>query len=141
MNIAPKNAPYSLYYYDKAALQKLSKTDLETRYKEIEKLPDSEKDFAYNVASLVNNLTYYSEDDIQKAIFLVFKGDATSILSLEFEDAKGNRITSVSSSVSNNVHTYFFNDPIDPDIKLLLNIESIKAVKNVPFVLAGLDLP
>ena len=44
MNIAPKNAPYSLYYYDKAALQKLSKTDLETRYKEIEKLPDSEKD-------------------------------------------------------------------------------------------------
>jgi hypothetical protein len=141
VNIAPKSAPFSLFFYDKAALQKQNKTDVETRYKEIEKLPESEKDFAYNVASLVTNLTYYSDDDLNKTVFFIFKGDASSVLSLEFEDAKGKKLTSVSSSVSNNVHTYFFNDVIDPGMKLILNVESPKAVKNVPFVLAGVDLP
>ncbi|MBK8054446.1 MAG: hypothetical protein IPK35_14565 [Saprospiraceae bacterium] len=141
VNLAPKNAPYGLFYYDKAALQKLNKTDLETRYKEIEKLPEGEKDFAYNVGSLVTNLSYYSEEDIEKAIFLVFKGDASSVMSLEFEDAKGKKIANISSSVSNNVHTYFFSDNLEPGIKLLLNVDSPKAVKNVPFVLAGVDLP
>lgn len=142
VNIAPKNAPYSLFYYDKAALQKLNKTaDVETRYKEIEKLPESEKDFAYNVASLITNLSYYSEDDLEKTLFFIVKGDASSVLSLEFEDSKGKKISSLSSSVSNNVHSYFFNDKIEPGIKLILNIDSPKAYKNVPFVLAGVDLP
>ncbi|MEY3422475.1 MAG: hypothetical protein RIR48_2792 [Bacteroidota bacterium] len=141
VNIAPKNAPFSLFLYDKASLQKQPKMDLETRYKEIEKLPENERDFAYSLESLVSNLTYYSEDDINKVVFFIFKGDASTVMSLEFEDANGKKITSVSSSISNDVHTYFFSEELDPKMKLILNVDSPKAVKNVPFVLAGVDLP
>ncbi|MBL0024801.1 MAG: hypothetical protein IPO98_07170 [Saprospiraceae bacterium] len=141
INLSPKGVAFAMYYYDKASLTKKSKVDLEKRMAEVEKLPESEQNFAYEINSLVNGMSYYSEEDLNKTLFFAFNGDNSNILGLEFEDAKGKKIAPVSTSITNKVHTYYFNDEILPSTKVILNMVSAKAVKIVPFVLVGLDLP
>jgi len=141
VNLAPKGAAFSVFYYDKPTLSKKNEVDYMKRYEEIEKLPEPERNFASEVNSLVNGLTYYSEDDLQKILFFAVGGDNSAILGFEFEDGKGKKISPVSSSSTNVVYTYYFEEKPDPGMKVILNVESIKAVKKIPFSLLGIDLP
>ena len=141
VNLAPKGSAFSVFYYDKATLAKKNEVDYMKRYEAIEKLPESERNFASEVSSLASGLTYYAEDDLKKILFFAVGGDNSAILGFEFEDAKGKKISPVSSSSTNVVYTYFFEEIPDPGMKLILNVESIKSVKKNPFSLLGIDLP
>ncbi len=141
VNFAPKGASYKLFYFDKATLKKKAEVDYMKRYEEIEKLPDGERNFASEVNSLVSGLTYYSEEDLEKVLFFAVGGDNSSILGFEFEDSKGKKIVPVSSSTTSVLYTYYFDHKPETTMKVVLNIESLKAVKKVPFSLLGVDLP
>ena len=141
VNLAPKGSAFSVFYYDKATLAKKNEVDYMKRYEEIEKLPESERSFASEVSSLASVLTYYAEDDLKKILFFAVGCDNSAILRFEFEDAKVKKISPVSSSSTNVVYTYFFEEIPDPGMKLILNVESIKSVKKIPFSLLGIDLP
>lgn len=141
VNLAPKNTAYTVHYYDKATLQKMGKSDINLRYEEIEKLPEKDRNFASEVNSLVNSLSYYTEEELENIVFFAIGGDNAQIMGLEFEDEKGKKISPISSSYTNVVYTYYFESKPDPKMKLILNVESPKAVKKVPFSLLGVDLP
>ena len=141
VNLAPKAAPYKLYYYDKITLAKKNTIDEQIRYDNIQKLPEEEQGFASEVNSLVSGIKYYAENDLDNMLFFAFNGDNSTILGMEFQDGKGEKISPVSSSIANSVHTYYFSEKIEPNMKIILNVESAKAVKVFPFVLVGLDLP
>ena len=141
VNLSSKTAPYKLYFYDKITLAKKSKIDEQIRYDNIQKLPEEEHGFASEVNSLVSGMKYYNEEDLDRILFFAFSGDHSGILGMEFEDGKGEKMVPISSSIANSVHTYFFGENIEPTMKIILNVESAKSVKIVPFILVGLDLP
>lgn len=141
INLAPKTAPFKLFYYDKITLSKMNSIDEQTRYDNIQKLPEEEQGFASEVSSLASGMKYYNEEDLDNMLFFAFSGDNSVILSMEFENAKGEKLSPNSTSIANSVHTYYFGEKIEPNMKIILNVESKKAIKIVPFVLVGLDLP
>lgn len=141
VNLAPKGSAFTVFYYDKATLAKKNEVDYMKRYEEIEKLPESERSFATEVSSLVSGLTYYSDEDLKKILFFAVGGDNSAILGFEFEDGKGKKISPVSTSSTSVVYTYYFDEIPDPSMKVILNVESIKSVKKIPFSLLGIDLP
>ena len=62
-------------------------------------------------------------------------------MNLEFEDEIGQKIVPSSTSNTNVAYTYYFETKPDSKMKLILNVESPKAIKKVPFSLIGVDLP
>lgn len=141
INLAPKGAAYSVYYFDQATLRKKSEVDYMKRQEVIDNLPEKDRSLASNINGLVNSLSYYNEDDLTKTLFFVIGGEYTSILGFEFEDAKGKKISPVSTSSTGGAYTFYFEQQPDPGMKVVLNIESFKAVKSVPFSLRNIDLP
>lgn len=141
VNLAPKGAAFSLFFYDKATLQKMGAKDVNQRYEDIQKLPEADRNFASEVNSLVDNLSYYTETEIDNMIFFAIGGDNSQVMGVDFEDDKGKKISPISSSYTNVVHTYYFETKPDAKMKLILNVESQKAIKKVPFSLLGVDLP
>jgi hypothetical protein len=141
VNLAPKGAAFSLFFYDKPTLQKMGTKDVNQRYEDIQKLPESDRNFASEVNSLVDNLSYYTETEIDNMIFFAIGGDNSQVMGVDFEDDKGKKITPVSSSYTDVVYTYYFETKPDAKMKVILNVESQKAIKKVPFSLLGVDLP
>lgn len=141
MNLAPKGATFSLFFYDKSTLQKMGTKDVNQRYEDIQKLPEADRNFASEVNSLVDNLSYYTETEIDNMIFFAIGGDYSQVMDVAFEDDKGKKIIPVSSSYTDVVYTYYFETKPDAKMKLILNVESQKAIKKVPFSLLGVDLP
>lgn len=141
VNLAPKGATYSLYFYDKATLQKMGTKDEIQRYEDIEKLPEKDRNFASEVNSLVSGLAYYTEEELENILFFAIGGDNAQILGLEYEDEKGKKIAPMSSSYTDVVYTHYFETKPDAKMKVILNVESQKAIKKVPFSLLAIDLP
>jgi len=141
VNLAPKNAAYTVHFYDKATLQKMGNSDMNQQFEDIEKLPEKDRNFASEVNALVNGLPYYTEDQLENILFFAIGGDNTQIMGLDFEDEKGIKITPVSTATTNVSYTFYFEFKPDPKMKLILNVESPKAIKKIPFSLLGVDLP
>lgn len=141
VNIAPKGSLFSLYYYDRATLEKRSKIDPNQRRAEIDKLSGKERDLAEELEFLVQGISYYSEDELEKSVYLIVGGDSNALVGIDFESGNGKPVRPSSSYKSNLVHNYYFDNAPEANMKLVLNIENPKAAKVVPFTLKGIDLP
>ena len=140
-NIAPKGSLFSIYFYDKATLEKRSKIDPNQRRAEIDKLSGRERDVAEELEYMVQGLNYYTNDELENSVFLIVDGDTKTLVGIEFEGSNGKTIRPMSSYKSNLVHNYYFESKPEAAMKLVLNIENPKAAKVVPFTLKGIDLP
>ncbi|MBK9256387.1 MAG: hypothetical protein IPM42_12940 [Saprospiraceae bacterium] len=141
VNIAPKGALYSMFYYDTATLQKLATTDQNKRYEDMDKLSGVERDKASELEFFIQSLNYYSPEELDNSLFFIVTGDSKSIVSMEFENASGKKLSPSSSTKSELSYTLYFNEKPDANIKMILNTENPKAVKILPFTLKGVDLP
>lgn len=141
VNLAPKGTSYTLYYYDKPTLVKKGNVDYEKRIENIEKMPEKERAFAYEVNSLISSIDYYTDEELEHTLFFAVGGDNSAVVGFEFEDDKGVKIQPSSSSYSEIGYTYYFEEKPKATMKVILNVENAKAIKTVPFTLIGLDLP
>ncbi|MFZ1751508.1 MAG: hypothetical protein WAU01_15015 [Saprospiraceae bacterium] len=141
INLAPKDAKFKVFYYDKQTMLKKNAVDVNERYDLIQKLPENEQEFANEINNLVSSVSYYSDEDLDRALFFVVNGDKSSLLGMTFEDAKGKKIAPYSSSISGGLYIYFFDYNIDPNMKVVLNVENQKAIKSIPFSVRNVILP
>lgn len=140
-NIAPKGSLFSIYYYDNAFLEKRSKMDYEKRLAEIDKLSGREKEIAQELDFLVQSTSYYSPEEMDRSLFFLVEGDTKHLVGIEFENSKGKKVEPMSSSKSNMIYTYYFDSKPENNMKMVLNLETPKSTKLVPFTLKGVDLP
>lgn len=141
INLGPKGVTYSIHYYDKTTLTKKGNIDYVKRQEAINKLPENERNFASEVNALADGLSYYSEQDLENILFFAVGGDNFKILGFEFEDAKGEKIKPASTTFTNVLYTYYFSEKPDPTMKLVLNVDSPKALTKIPFSVLGAVLP
>jgi hypothetical protein len=138
-NLTPKVEDLKVIYFTKASRDKFlneqkakSKADLDKLSKDAKSLIDSLLEAFEGLGNM---------DSDPKMASFVFLGDTNKLIDLFFEDNAGKKIMNNGRMSSSNVYTYYFDQDLNPNWKLVLNIESQDAIKKVPFILSNIDLP
>jgi ribosomal protein L14E/L6E/L27E len=138
-NLTPKMPNFKVVYITKESYEKIAADEKAKRDEEIKKQSKEMQEIAKGLSELVDAFSFMNWDSPQ-ATFMI-TGDEDALISVAFETPDGNTLSSNGSSYSGSIKSYFFSEEIKPNYTLVLTIESASAVKKIPFLLKGIDLP
>ena len=103
------------------------------------KLPEAERKMAEGLMSLFDGFSVLSSDPNNISFYI--EGDRKKLVDLYFLDVDGKRVNTNGWSSFNQILEYNFSEPVDPKWILIVNIETPKSVKKIPFKLLKSFLP
>jgi hypothetical protein len=139
VNLLPTTTGAQLVYLTKESIEKYAKDQKLKKEEEIKKLPEPVRKVAEEIVKAFDGLSNFS--DSPNEITFLIQGDESKLVDLYFENENGQKIKRNGSSQINNLITYSFSENLNPNWKLVLNIENNASIKKVPFSLTNIILP
>lgn len=140
VNLVPGKSDIQIVYLTKDSYAKYVQENKNKKAEELKKLPEAARQLAEGLVGAFDGLFSSDDNDTNKVYFYV-NGDKAKFVDLFFEDATGKKIERNGSMRSNNLFNYYFEEKPNPNWKLVLNIETDKSTKKVPFKLTDVELP
>lgn len=141
INLLPKNSGLEIIYLTKESYGKYVKENKDKKEEELKKLPEAARQLAQGLLGAFEGL--FSSDDSadDNKIYFYVNGDKSKFVDLYFEDSTGKKIERNGSMRSDALFTYYFEEKPNPNWKLVINIETDKSIKKLPFKLIDIELP
>jgi hypothetical protein len=139
VNLVPNGVGFQLIYLTKTSAEQFVKEQQQKKTDEIKKLPEPARKMAEEIIKAFDSFSSIS-DNPNELTFLI-QGDESKFVDLCFEDENGKKIQRNGFSGFGNLITYSFREKPKSNWKLLLNIESDKSIKKIPFSLTNIELP
>lgn len=141
VNLVPGKSDIQILYLTKESYAKYVKENKDKKAEELKKLPEAARQLAEGLVGAFDGLFSSDDNDDSNKVYFYVNGDKTKFVDLFFEDATGKKIERNGSMSNNNLFTYYFEEKPNPNWKLVLNIETDKSTKKVPFKLMDIELP
>jgi hypothetical protein len=141
VNLVPGKSDIQILYLTKESYAKYVKENKDKKAEELKKLPEAARQLAEGLVSAFDGLFSSDETDDSNKVYFYVNGDKAKFVDLFFEDATGKKIERNGSMSNNNLFTYYFDEKPNPNWKLVINIETDKSTKKVPFKLMDIELP
>lgn len=141
VNLVPGKSDIQILYLTKESYAKYVKENKDKKAEELKKLPEAARQLAEGLVGAFDGLFSSDDNDDSNKVYFYVNGDKTKFVDLFFEDATGKKIERNGSMSNNNLFTYYFVEKPNPNWKLVLNIETDKSTKKVPFKLMDIELP
>jgi len=141
VNLVPGKSDIQILYLTKESYAKYVKENKDKKAEELKKLPEAARQLAEGLVGAFDGLFSSDNNDDSNKVYFYVNGDKTKFVDLFFEDATGKKIERNGSMSNNNLFTYYFEEKPNPNWKLVLNIETDKSTKKVPFKLMDIELP
>lgn len=141
VNLLPKKAGLEIIYLTKESYAKYVKENKDKKEEELKKLPEAARQLAEGLVGAFEGLFSSDNTADDNKIYFYVNGDKSKFVDLYFEDTTGKKIERNGSMSSNSLFTYYFEEKPNPSWKLVINIETDKSVKKIPFKLIDIELP
>ncbi|MCC9063076.1 hypothetical protein [Flavobacterium piscisymbiosum] len=141
VNLVPGKSDIQILYLTKESYAKYVKENKDKKAEELKKLPEAARQLAEGLVGAFDGLFSSDDNDDPNKVYFYVNGDKTKFVDLFFEDATGKKIERNGSMSNNNLFTYYFEEKPNLNWKLVLNIETDKSTKKVPFKLMDIELP
>lgn len=138
-NLLPSTSGVQLVYLTKESVEKYAKEQKLKKEEEIKKLPEPVRKMAEEIVKAFDGFSSFS-DSPDEITFLI-QGDESKFVDMYFENESGQKIKRNGYSKSNSLITYSFRENLNPNWKLIFNIENNASIKKVPFNLTNVILP
>jgi hypothetical protein len=141
VNLLPAKSGLEIIYLTKESYAKYVKENKDKKEEELKKLPEAARQLAQGLLGAFEGL--FSSDDTtdDNKIYFYVNGDKSKFVDLYFEDTTGKKIERNGSMRSDALFTYYFEEKPNPSWKLVINIETDKSIKKIPFKLIDIELP
>jgi len=141
VNLVPGKSDIQILYLTKESYAKYVKENKDKKAEELKKLPEAARQIAEGLVGTFDGLFSSDETDDSNKVYFYVNGDKAKFVDLFFEDATGKKIERNGSMSNNNLFTYYFDEKPNTNWKLVINIETDKSTKKVPFKLMDIELP
>jgi hypothetical protein len=138
-NLLPANYPLKLVYLTKESLTKYKADMQKKKEADIKKLPEATRKLAESLMGLFDSLSEISDSETEMTFLM--DGQDDKLVDMYFLDEKGEKIERNGYFKSGELITYPFSKKIEPNWTMVLNIESDKSIKKIPFKLSNVVLP
>ncbi|WP_202702230.1 hypothetical protein [Flavobacterium sp. UGB4466] len=140
VNLLPGKSGIEIIYLTKESYTKYVQENKNKKEEELKKLPEAARLMAQGLLGAFDGL-FSSGDTDDNQVYFYVNGDKSKFVDLYFEDTAGKKIERNGSMSSNSLFTYYFEEKPNPNWKLVINIESDKSIKKIPFKLVDIELP
>ncbi|MFN7117124.1 MAG: hypothetical protein ACK4TA_10025 [Saprospiraceae bacterium] len=139
-NLLPAKSPFQMVFLTKEAYDAFVKANKDKTEAELKKMPEASRALAEMILGLADAFSFMSDDPNQLTFLL--SGDKSKFIDIKFEDETGKEVErNGSSSSGDGLYSYYFSTKPSPKWKMMLMVETEKAIKKIPFNLTNIDLP
>lgn len=140
VNLIPGKSDIQIVYLTKESYAKYVQENKDKKAEELKKLPEAARQLAEGLLGAFDGL-FSSDDSDRNQVSFYVNGDKSKFVDLYFEDATGKKIERNGSIRNSNLFTYYFEENPNPNWKMVINIETDKSTKKIPFKLIDIELP
>lgn len=140
VNLIPGKSDIQIVYLTKESYAKYVQENKDKKAEELKKLPEAARQLAEGLLGAFDGL-FSSDDSDRNQVSFYVNGDKSKFVDLYFEDATGKKIERNGSMRNSNLLTYYFEENPNPNWKMVINIETDKSTKKIPFKLIDIELP
>lgn len=140
VNLIPGKSDIQIVYLTKESYAKYVQENKDKKAEELKKLPEAARQLAEGLLGAFDGL-FSSDDSDRNQVSFYVNGDKSKFVDLYFEDATGKKIERNGSMRNSNLFTYYFEENPNPNWKMVINIETDKSTKKIPFKLVDIELP
>lgn len=140
VNLIPGKSDIQIVYLTKESYAKYVQENKDKKAEELKKLPEAARQLAEGLLGAFDGL-FSSDDSDRNQVSFYVNGDKSKFVDLYFEDATGKKIERNGSMRNSNLFTYYFEENPNPNWKMVINIETDKSTKKIPFKLIDIELP
>lgn len=138
-NLLPNKSEVQVIYLTKESLEKYAKEQELKKEEELKKLPEATRKMAEGFMGLLDIFSNFGSNPNDITFYV--EGDKSKLVDIYFEDSNGKKIERNGRYQNNNIFSYSFSEKPNPNWKLVINIETNKSIKKVPFKIEKIELP
>lgn len=138
-DLLPKNKDLNVMLLTEESVEKFKKDQKNKKQAELKKQSKEVQEMANAIMGIFDE--YFRWGDSKYEVSFMITGDQNKVVSIAYEKPDGTSITNNGYMSSNGLITYYFNEEIEPQYTLILNVESAGSVKKLPFSLKDVELP